>query len=289
LYGSILAPLRQVIVDNCSVDTEDEKLLRAMFVVEQSSMRQEHTTFKNHLTIYAEMLEDAKTGSAAHKAKGLFAQFGEAYVRTKCEFATKALTNYNSPTFKFNGKTFDRTTGDGQPVFSHQHKCKNTGSTNHSNIFTNAFGSDASMLNKLANIGRNLKNETGNITRYLFDTLIIPGNTPVLEDMAKRVIASEHYPGGDKNDINTQFGKWKLIVNPYWTVADGELPYIIMSSKALEQTSGNIFYNRTKLMVKEDVDNDWNLVISARARFSCGFYDWRHMVMGGAPAGTTLS
>lgn len=83
LYGSILAPLRQVIVDNCSVDTEDEKLLRAMFVVEQSSMRQEHTTFKNHLTIYAEMLEDAKTGSAAHKAKGLFAQFGEAYVRTK--------------------------------------------------------------------------------------------------------------------------------------------------------------------------------------------------------------
>jgi hypothetical protein len=50
------------------------------------------------------------------------------------------------------------------------------------NVFTNAFGTDSVMLNKLANVGRNFRNASGIVMGYTFDTIIIPGNTPELED-----------------------------------------------------------------------------------------------------------
>ena len=322
LYGKIIAPLRQVIVDNASKDTEDGVLLRAMYNVETSdnfaeastgqtglgtmkpveeggkttndSIREaykkilEHTTFKNRIVITAEMLEDAKVGTAVRKAKPLVAQFGESYVRTQAEFATKALVSGKDKTFTFNGKVFDRTTGDGEALFSPQHKCRNTGNQSHSNVFSNDFGSDATMLNILVNKGRNFKNDTGNITRNLFDTIMIPGNTPQLEALIKVIIATERVPNSANNDINTQMNKWQLIVNPYWIAENGSEPYILMSSKALKATSGNIFFNRTMLQIKEDVDEEWNMTLSARARFSCGFFDWRHVLMGGVTNGTTI-
>lgn len=324
MYGKILTPLRQVIIDNIKEDAEDNVLLKAMFNVEmsdnwaESSTGQtglstmkpvieggkvdndsvvetykksvEHTTFKNRISITAEMLEDAKAGAAVRKAAPLVAGLGASYIRTRCEFGTKALTDGETTTsFTFNGMTFDKTTGDGSGIFSTSHKCKKTGVTNLSNVFTNELGTDSAMLNRLANIGRNQINESGVITRYLFDTIMIPGNTPAMEDTIKKIMGSERVVGSAYNDINTQKGLWKLVVNPYWIVDSGKYPYIIMSSKALKETSGSTFYDRTKLQIKETVDDEWNLILSARARFSAVFYDWRHLIMGGAASGTTLS
>lgn len=324
LYGKILEPLRQIIIDNVAIDKEDNKLLSTIMCVETSdnwaeastgqtglsNMKPveeggktendmimetyknsvEHTTFKNRIVITAEMIEDAKGGSAVRKAAPIARQLAESYLSTRVEKATLAITSGADTTYSFEGKTFSRTTGDGQAIFSKTHKCKKTGTTNNSNIYSNAFGADSSMLNRLANIGRNLKNDTGKPTRYIFDTIMIPGNAPALEDTIKKVIASERVVGSAYNDINTQLGLWKLVVNPYWQ-ADGtnKNPFIIMSSKAMKANMGNTFYDRTKLQIKETVDDEWNVIMSARARFSCVFYDWRHMIMGGHASGTTLS
>ena len=41
--------------------------------------------------------------------------------------------------------------------------------------------------------------------------------------------------------------------------------------------------------MKDDVDvNSHNLIWSGRTRFSAGAAGWRHIIMGGATAGTTL-
>jgi len=324
LYGKILAPLRQVLIDAAGDKTDDEQLLKSFMIVNPSngygeaftgqtglsqmkptveggkvdndsftetwSKTIEHTTFKNRIVLSAEMIEDATAGYAVRKAKPLFEEFGTAYVSSRVNFATLAVCSEGDATFVYNGKTFDRTTGDGKALFSTTHKVKKTGAANISNLYANLFGSDTVMLNRLANVGRNIPNETGNATRYLFDTIMIPGNCPALEDTIKKVIATERAINSANNDVNTQFGRWQLVVNPYWQAGGTNAnPYILMSSRALKATTGNAFFDRTPLKVKERVDDDENLILSARARWSAGFPEWRHMIMGGVTGGTTLS
>ena len=159
-----------------------------------------------------------------------------------------------------------------------------------SNVFTNAFGNDATMLGRLANIGRNFKNDSGIVQGYTFDTIIIPGNCYALEDLIKRIIRSDLIVGSSNNDANTQKGLWNLIVLPTWQAAEGKNPYIIMSSAANKELRGTVLFDRTKLDVRNWVDNSTrNLIWNGRARMSCGFNNWRHVIMGGADAGTTLS
>ena len=51
-----------------------------------------------------------------------------------------------------------------------------------------------------------------------------------------------------------------------------------------------MFYDRTPLEIEQDVDvRTQNLISSCRCRFSVGFGDWRHILLGGAAAGTELT
>lgn len=53
---------------------------------------------------------------------------------------------------------------------------------------------------------------------------------------------------------------------------------------------GTVLFDRTVLDVRNWVDDHTrNLLWNGRARMSCGFNNWRHMILGGADAGTTLS
>lgn len=320
LYGKIAAPLRQVIIDNASKNTREEQLLKLLFNVQKSdyfaeagtgqtglgTMKPvdeggqlgsqkpqntynkiiEHATFGDSVQLTFEMLQDAQGGLAVSKARPMYAAIGNAYVRSRLEFATKALTAGVAKTFTYNGKSFDCTTPDGEALFSKTHKVKGTGGQ-VCNVYTNAFSAD--MLNTLQNYGRNFLNETGNITGNVFDTIIIPGNAPALEKAVKAVLASEGEVGSANNNYNIQYGLWNLVVNPYWQASGSAAPYILMSSKANEQTNASAFYDRCPLLVKETEDRDFNVDISYKARFSAGFFDWRHVVMGGMTGGTTLS
>ncbi len=245
----------------------------------------EHSPFMKAYVVTAELKEDSQQDMIAAGSKN----FVHTYKRTRAEFGSAALC-CEGTAFDFGGHTgFDRTTSDGKALFAKDHTGL-SGVAAQSNVFTNAFGDDDVMLDRLANIGFNFKNTSGHTMGYVFDTLIVPGNCFRLIRLAKKIINSDQQVGNDFNDVNVNKGMWKLIVNPYWQATAGTEPYIIMSSKANQELNGSLFYDRVPLTIKQDVDvYTHNLINSGRCRFSAGFGDWRHVIMGGATAGTELT
>ena len=245
----------------------------------------EHHQFIKTFTCTREAKDDGNIDMMKQTA----ANFVRAYKRSRAQYASDALVAEGT-TFLYGGKSYDKTTGDGKGLFATDHPGKKTGVPVQSNVFTNAFGTNATMLYTLANIGRNFKNQSGNVMGYTFDTIIIPGNTPALEDLIKRIIHSSQIVGSNNNDINTQEGIWKLIVDHRWTAAAGTAPYILMSSEAQRELNAGVFYDRVALDVSNEVLNkSRNLEWSGYARWSAGFNNWSAYILGGAQSGTTLS
>lgn len=245
----------------------------------------EHKAVLKSFVTTKEMVDDNRLEDAKMAA----ANFVRSYKRTRLRYATEYLAAEGA-TFTYGGLTHDRTTGDGVALFATNHPGKRHGVATQSNVFTNDLGNDVHMLNRLANIGRNFKNESGNVLGYTFDTLIIPGNVPELEEIANRIIYTGLVVGSANNDINTQKGKWKLIVNHQWEAASGTKPYILMSSEANKELRGLVFFDRTPLDVMNEVDiKTRNLVWSGYGRFSVGSFNWRAVILGGAQSGTTLA
>jgi hypothetical protein len=248
----------------------------------------EHYQFIKTLVLTAEMAEDSQVDMMKAKA----ANFIRAYKRSQLDYATAMLIGATAATFTYGTKTgIDCAGGDGVSIFNTKHpafKYKTDTTKVQSNVFTNALGTDAVMLNRLANIGRNFHNDSWVPQGYTFDTIIIPGNQYQLEDTVKKIIGSDGEVGTDHNDINTQRGKWKLVVNHAWQsdTATG----ILMSSQANKELLGNVFWDRTAFNVKDEVlVPSRNYRASGRARWSAGCYNWRHVIMFGAAAGTTLA
>ena len=246
----------------------------------------EHKQFIKTFICTAEMAEDSQIDVMKTKA----ANFVRSYKRSRAQYASNALTAEGDAFVYGKVSDLDRTTGDAKALFATDHPGKLGGVAAQSNVFTNAFGTDTAMLNRLANIGRNFLNESGHVMGYTYDTIVIPGNCPELEDTIRRIIRSDLTVGSNLNDANTQKGLWKLVIDHLWTVEEGKAPYILMSSQANKELMGNVFYDRIPLTMKDDVNvKSHNLEWSGRARFSAGFYNWRHVIMGGATAGTTLT
>lgn len=244
----------------------------------------EHVQFIKSFTCTREAKDDGDIDMMKIAA----ANFVRAYKRSRAQFASDCLVAEGTE-FLYGGKSYDKTTGDGKGLFATDHPGKRTGVAAQCNVFTTALTS-AEQLYKLANVGRNFKNQSGNVMGYTFDKIIIPGNTPALEDLLKRIIHSDQIVGSANNDINTQKGVWQLIVDHRWEAASGTAPYILMSSEAQRELNAGVFYDRVALDVANEVDiNSRNLKWSGYARWSAGFYDWRAFVMGGAQNGQSLS
>lgn len=242
-----------------------------------------HYEFKKAFRVTKTMIEDGSIDWEAEKG----AAYVRAYKRTRAAFLTAALTS-GKTTFDFGKKKgIDCATADGKALFAQDHS-GNTGVTAQSNIFTNAFGNDDKVLNQLANVGFNFMNASGNRMGYVFDTLIVPANCPHLIEMGKKIANSDQQVGSNYNDVNINKGMWKLVVDHHWQAAKNTEPYIIMSSQANKDLMGTMFFDRTPLDTYQNVDTlSQDLITSARGRFSAGFGDWRHVIMGGAAAGTT--
>ena len=244
----------------------------------------EHHQFIKTFTCTREAKDDGNIDMMKQTA----ANFVRAYKRSRAQYASDALTTEGT-TFTYGGKTYDKTTGDGKALFAQDHPGKKSGVGTQCNVFTTEFGANATNLYKLANIGRNFKNQSGNVMGYTFDTIIIPGNAPDLEDLIKRIIHSEQIVGSNYNDINTQQGIWKLIVDHRWNVSASKKPYILMSSEAQRELNAGVFFDRVVLDVSNEVLNkSRNLEWSGYARWSAGFYDWRAFIMGGAVSGQSI-
>ena len=311
--------LSMVIQDTDTEKNKDDELVKALFNVKTSKKFGEKqgsmTEFGNFSEVsegdngiaddysmgFSKLIEhhqfiktflctrEAKDDGNIDMMKQTAANFVRAYKRSRAQYASDCLVAEGT-TFTYGGKSYDKTTGDGKGLFATDHPGKKTGVPVQSNVYTNAFGNNATMLYTLANIGRNFKNQSGNVMGYTFDTIIIPGNAPRLEDLIKRIIHSENIVGSDFNDINTQKGNWKLVVDHRWEAASGTEPYIIMSSEAQRELNAGVFFDRVALDVSNEVLNkSRNLEWSGYARWSAGFNNWAAYIMGGASAGTTLS
>lgn len=272
----------------------------------------EHITFAKSVSISKEMVDDNQLAEIKSKAVNLV----QSYKRTRAKLLSEAITKSigSTKTMDFGGKSnIDIGGADNLALFNSAHTLKNSpralastlpvgGITpdvlpgvgvieTQSNLFTNALGNNTTMLNRLANIMRNFKDDGGEVLGLEADTIVIPGNRPALEDTVKKIIGSDGEVGSNNNDINTQRGRWTLVVDYLWTPASGD-PYILMSSKANKELLATRLYDRTGLDIENEVKTESrNLVYNGFARIGVGFTNWRHVLMGGSSdaSATTLS
>jgi len=253
----------------------------------------QHATFSKDFKISKEMRDDNQLDDALTKGKNMVS----AYKRTRAKYASQMLTSSvgDTQTMSFGGKTgLDITGADGLALFNAAHPLKNcfssgTTSVTMSNLYSDVLGSNTAVLNKAANKLRNFKDDRGEVLGFDADTIILPGNDPEYEDFIKKVIGSDGEVGSNNNDINTQRGKWKLVVDYLWTPDSGH-PSILMSSKALKALQGTKFYDRTPLDIENEVKiSSRNMVYNGFARFSMAFTNWRHVLMLGSTDASATS
>lgn len=249
----------------------------------------EHIQFMKEFTITAEMMEDANYGVAAD-AKRRAENFTRAYYKTMNKLCEFALSNGLAYRNEFARTVIDLTTSDQLPLFCNTHVWGNSGGT-QSNLFCgDIFSSGASdsrvastavfeeALSELSVKLRNMKDENGEPLGYTADTIILPGNRPTAEMIAKKVCGSEGALGNGYNDINLHYGNWNIVILPNWQTSDDRV--MIMSSEANKNLSGNMFFNRVPLTVTSWVDNHTgNYIWNGRCRFGIGFGTYKHILL----------
>ena len=252
----------------------------------------EHIQFMKEFTITAEMMEDANYGVAAD-AKRRAENFTRAYYKTIHKICEYALANGTLSSGIFAKATLDLTAPDGLPLFSSSHawgggngKSGTQANYFYGNIFSSGTGSARTAstaafeeaLGELTYKMRSMKDENGEFLGYTADTIILPGNRPIAEAIAKKVCGSEGSLGNGYNDINLQYGNWNIVVMPNWQTNDNRV--MIMSSEANRNLSGNMFFNRVPLTVSSWVDNHTgNYIWNGRCRFGVGFGSYKHIML----------
>ena len=220
----------------------------------------EHIQFMKEFAISAEMIEDAQYGISAD-AKRRAENFTRAYYKTINKICETALAMGTQTSASFANATLDLTAPDGLPLFHKSHKWGVDGKTNgtQSNYFWgDVFGKGDSnrefttatfeeALYKLSVKLRNMKDENGEPLGYTADTIILPGNKPTIELIAKKVCGTECSLAHDYSNINVHYGKWNVIVLPGWQSDSNSM--MVMSSEANKNLAGNMFFNRIPLTV----------------------------------------
>ena len=246
----------------------------------------EHIQFMKEFVITAEMMEDANYGVAS-EAKRRAENFTRAYYKTMNKLCAEALINARDSHTPFAGTSIDLTTSDDLPLFSSTHSYGNDGNTQSNLFYGDIFGtgsdrvlSTAAFEQALAELSiklRNMKDENGEALGYTADTLILPGNRPMVEIIAKKVCGSVSGLSNGFNDINLHFGNWNIVVLPTWNSDTDSC--MIMSSEANKNLSGNMFFNRVPLTVSSWVDHHTgNYIWNGRCRFGIGFGSYKHIL-----------
>ncbi len=251
----------------------------------------EHIQFAKEFIITAEMMEDANYGIAAD-AKRRAENFTRAYYKTMNKICERVLIDATKASSAYAGTVIDTTAPDGLPLFSASHKVNTDGTPIsapnyfYGDIFARTVGSERVLstdvfeeaLAMLSVKMRNMKSEQGDVLGYTADTLILPGNKPKLEMIAKKVCGSEGALGNGYNDINLHYGSWNIVILPNWAPADNRI--MIMSSEANKNLSGNMFFNRIPLTVNSWVDHHTgNYIWNGRCRFGVGFGNFKHIML----------
>ena len=249
----------------------------------------EHIQFMKEFTITAEMMEDANYGVAAD-AKRRAENFTRAYYKTINKICEQALINGTSDVLRYAKASINLTTGDSMPLFSSYHVFGNENGSQSNFFWGDIFSSSIDGTRKSSTAAfeealgelsvkiRNMKDENGDPLGYTADTIILPGNRPIAETIAKKVCGSDGALGNGYNDINLHYGNWNIVILPGWQTTDDRV--MIMSSEANKSLSGNMFFNRVPLTVSSWVDNHTgNYIWNGRCRFGVGFGTYKHILL----------
>lgn len=243
----------------------------------------EHVEWKSAFQITEKAMEDGQVLNLRKQPTG----FITSWERTKVNFGTKLLTEATATAITYRGRKFDTASADGVALFAKEHPSKTSAKLKQSNLYTNAFSVDA--LGLVETAMQNAKDDDGNILDVTPDTIIIP-NDAALKKSVFAAIGADKDPATSNNGMNYQFGRWTVIVNPYWQAASGTSPWIVMSSRYNRDNIGAIWFDRTPLIIKSIVDEATdNNIWKGRQRFGAGFNDWRAFAMCGVSGGTTLA
>lgn len=243
----------------------------------------EHMTWKSSFSISREMVDDSKLDLMRLRAS----KFVQDYGRKREMFAGALLGGATGSSITFGGKKFNTLCADDKPMFSAAHPNFYNAKKTQSNLFAGDFTEDT--LAELETRMQNFLGDKDEILGIIPDTIIIP-NIGKLKKQVFSVIGAEKDPATSNNGFNFEFGRWNVIINPYWVVSGSDMPFILMDSRFNELDGAAVWYDRVKLETKAFVDEDTNAAVyNGYARWSAGFNNWRGMLMGGVTGGTSLT
>ena len=252
----------------------------------------EHIQYMKEFIVTAEMLEDSIYGLGAD-AKRRAESFTRAYYKTMNYLCEYVLANGTFELIDYGNTNLNISTADNYPLFYKNHKWGTSTAISgtqsnafYGNLCTTGTGSDKKYsvdafeeaLAELTVKIRNMKDENGKPMGYNADTLILPCNRGKLEQIAKKVCGSEYAAGVGNDGINLHYGRWNVIVLPHWQSGDDR--FMVMSSEANKNLSGNMFFNRVPLTITDWVDHHTgNYYWSGRCRFGIGFGSYKHILL----------
>ena len=244
-------------------------------------------TWKQSIKITREMLDDSHGNMERIVKQG--GMLSRSYYRTLDRFLANLLgTALTGGTSFTNGMVaFDTTSYDGKCVFAADHANQVTGEV-QSNAFTDSFSVE--MLGALTTRMQNFTDDKGNTLGLNPDTIIIPNDSRIKQAVFS-AIGSDKLPGTADNDLNYLAGNYHVMVWPELNrfVGTSNIPYILLDSSFNADADCAIFQEREPLEVSDKWDDNDAYILKGRARFTGGFADWRGMIAGGLPFGTTLS
>lgn len=244
-------------------------------------------TWKQSFAITRELVDDAQLGKMKQRANKLMTS----YYRTREMFGRNLYAGGLLGTeVQIGGKKFSTASADGKKLFATDHIAKVKGNK-QSNAFAGEF--TAANLDAVETMMQNTKGDNGELLAIAPDTILIP-NDAKLKRQVFEVVGADKDPDSGDNGFNFQFGRWKVIVDPYLTMALQQLgvetaPWILLDSKFIQENDGAIWQDRVKLELSSEIDdNNDNNKWKGYARFTGGFVDWRFAAAGGVSGGTAL-
>lgn len=261
-----------IVEEGGKAGTLDMKELRSMII--------SHHQFLGQFNITEVMIEDSNFAEIERISRNMV----RSYYRTRNKFAEAAITGGLAGSYVFGGKTHSALAIDGVSLFNVNHKYTEEDliqSNRFSNVRASGVDCDsayiADALSVLVAKGRMFKDEVGDPTGYLFDTIILPGGNGKLEATVKKAVGTYQAPGSANNDINLQYGLWNIVTLPDWSSTKDE--FILMSSDANRQLSGNMFFDRVGFNVRSTpVIDTASLKSVGRARMGIGFGNYKHIM-----------
>lgn len=247
----------------------------------------ENETWKSKIRITREIIEDAHGDLKKIIKRSGADKMTESYFRTINSFLMGLLCAAVSgkDAYVRGIKSYSTRCYDGLNVFSKSHKI---GAKTYSNMYADDFS--AEVLGEISTVQQNVKGDAGDTMTISPDTIIIP-NDYTAKKKVFEAIGSDKDPGTANNGFNYLFGQWNVIYHPALNALiseNGKVPFILLDSKYNEYNDGNIFQNRMPLEVtSKEEDGDVN-ALNGYARFSGGFVDFRHMIVGGVAGGSAL-